>query len=74
MPLGRTTGYSFRYFTGEGKFTKKDIITKLMACPEASAYLPEDTKPEYLTRDFLFSVSFIYNIIGAIASCSRYIC
>ena len=59
MSLNRTTGYSFRYFTGEGKFTKKDIITKLMAFPEASAYLPEDTKPEYLTRNFLLYVLFI---------------
>lgn len=54
MSLNRTTGYSFRYFIGEGKFTKKDIITKLMAFPEASAYLPEDTKPEYLPVIFCF--------------------
>ena len=74
MPVGRTSGYSFRYFNGGGKYIKKDIITKLKACPEASAYLPEDTKLKYLTRYFSFYVSIIYNIIGTIICCSRYIC
>ena len=51
LPLGRVSGYNFRYFTSDGSFTKTDILSKLSLVEEAKKYLPDDTNIKNLTRD-----------------------
>ena len=62
MELGKSSGYAFRYFTKDKKFTKEHIILELSAFPEAKLYIPDGINAKYLTRDYLFSVSRINNI------------
>ena len=59
LPLGRISGYNFRYFTSDGSFKKSDIINKLLLVDGAKDYLPDDGNIKNLTRDFLLSVSYI---------------
>ena len=63
MELGKSSGYSFRYFTKDKSFTKAYIIYELSLVPESKFYLPDDTNPKYLTREYLFSVNNNNHII-----------
>lgn len=62
MELGKSSGYTFRYFTKDKKFTKEHIIQELSSYPQAKLYIPDDINPKYLSRDYLFSVTNIYII------------
>ena len=65
MPLGRVGGYSFKYFTKDSLFTKRYILDKLKTIPLSEAYLPDGINRNSLTRNFLLTVNYIYNFIGA---------
>ena len=58
MELGKSSGYSFRYFTKDKSLTKAHILHELAAFPDTKFYLPDDVNPKYLTRDYLFSVRY----------------
>ena len=62
MEFGKSSGYSFRYFTKDKSFTKTYILHELAAFPDAKLYLPDDVNQKYLTRDYLFSVKYNNNI------------
>lgn len=64
MPLGRTGGYNFKYFTKGSYYTKAYILDKLEKIPLSNAYLPDGIKRNSLTRNFLMTVSYLYNILG----------
>jgi hypothetical protein len=65
LPLGRTGGYNFNYFIKGSLFTKSYILTKLENIPLANAYLPDGINRNSLSRNFLLTVSRIYNFLGA---------
>jgi hypothetical protein len=60
--LGKSGGYSFRYFSKEKYFTKSHIIDELSKIPESKYYIPDDIKPSAISREYLFTVSSIFNI------------
>lgn len=64
MQLGQGIGYSFRYFSADHSFTKLDLVNKLKEIPEAYTYLPDDCKWSYISKEFLFAVRIIFNILG----------
>ena len=77
LPLGRVSGYNFRYFTSDGSFTKADIISKLALVDEAKKYLPDDANIKNLTRDYLLSVRFyiifqLFSYIDPNGYCNMY--
>ena len=55
--LGKTSGYSFKYFSKEKYFTKTHIVEELSKIPEAKLYIPDDINAISLSRDYLFAVS-----------------
>jgi len=57
LPLGRTGGYDFKYFTKGSFYTKAYILEKLEQIPLSNAYLPDGIKRQSLTRNFLLTVS-----------------
>ena len=59
LPLGRVSGYNFRYFIPDDSFTKSDIISKLLLVDGAKDYLPDDGNIKNLTRGYLLSISYI---------------
>ena len=62
--MGRTGGYSFRYYIKEKKFTKEDILNRLLAINGSRKYLPDDIKLTSLSRDFLITVSSYLKILN----------
>ena len=58
--MGKTSGYSFAYFTKEKLFTKSHLIQELSKIPEAKKYMPDDINPHSLSRNYLFTVSILY--------------
>ena len=63
LELGKSSGYTFRYFNKDKSFTKEHLIHELAAVPDAKFYIPDDINPKYLSRDLLFSVSLFFFII-----------
>ena len=61
VPLGRTGGYSFKYYIKDKKFTKADIINRLNQIDGSNRYLPDDVKLTSLSRDLLITVSIHIN-------------
>lgn len=49
-------------------------MSKLKEIPEAHAYLPDDCKWTSISKDFLFSVSYNFNILGSFENFSGFIC
>ena len=43
--LGKTSGYSFAYFTKEKLFTKSHLIQELSQFEEAKKFIPDDINP-----------------------------
>ena len=62
--MSRTGGYNFNYFKKGSFYTKAYILDKLDNIPLANAYLPDGIKRSSLTRNFLMTVSHIYNLVG----------
>ena len=62
MEFGKSSGYTFRYFIKDKKFTKEHIIHELSSYPQAKPHIPDNIDPKYLSRDYLFSVTNIYII------------
>ena len=56
-------GYGFRYYIKEKKFTKEDILNRLLAINNSRKYLPDDIKLSSLSRDFLITVNQIFKFI-----------
>ena len=61
LPLGKTGGFEFRYYTKESLFTKAFLINELKKIPEAFYYLPDDINLKNIKRNLLFTVRNIYN-------------
>ena len=47
---------AFKYFTKGSFYTKSHILNKLEEIPLANAYLPDETKRNFFTRNFLIRV------------------
>ena len=62
--MGRTGGYTFKYFTKDSLFTKKYILDKLKTIPLSESYLPDGINRNSLTLNFLLTVIYLYNSIG----------
>ena len=60
LPLGKTGGFEFRYYTKESLFTKALLINKLKKIPEAFYYLPDDINLKNIKRNLLFTIRNIY--------------
>jgi len=54
--LGKTSGYSFAYFTKEKLFTKSHLIQELSQFEEAKKFIPDDINPLSLSRNYLFTI------------------
>ena len=72
VPLGRTGGYSFKYYIKDKKFTKFDIINRLNSINNSSKYLPDDINLSSLSRDFLITVIHNINNINNFIYIHRY--
>ena len=61
MEHGKSSGYIFRYFSKNKNFTKEHIIQELSSYPQAKLFIQDDINLKHLSRDYLFSVTNIYN-------------
>ena len=55
--MGRTGGYSIKYYIKDKKFTKADIIERIQKLNGYETYLPDDIKFTSLSRDYLITVN-----------------
>lgn len=56
LPLGVTSGFSFRYFNKEKKFTKEHLYSFFENDEMLKSYLPDGITVDALNRDYLFAV------------------
>ena len=59
LPIGKHTDYKLNYFRGDGALTKSFLINIIKSKVDYEKFLPDKTKYENLSKDFLFSVSII---------------
>jgi len=57
-------GYNFKYFTKGSFYTKAYILNKLEQILLVNAYLLDGVKRLSLTRNFLMTISHLYNNRG----------
>ena len=59
LPIGKHADYKLNYFRGDGALTKSFLINIIKSKVDYEKFLPDKTKYENLSKDFLFSVSII---------------
>ena len=54
-------GFNVPYYTKNNKLTKENIFKKFIGDNELLSYLPDNSSPAYISREFLLSVLFYDN-------------
>lgn len=73
LPIGFQSGFHLSYFRKGETLNKEYIINKISGNPNFKYYIPDGISPMSLTRDFLLTVSILYNILVGGLSRSRHV-